>query len=308
MNKEVIFEKLKSIHKSLRKPSNIDFESLNGTLYVTMTEKGVTANMQNNESAFEGWAIAIKAALPDVATRVVVRWKTPSSKKTHYIRFLYRIRCFVMSYEWASFECLDNTAKNDYETVCKELKEWVTNFPSKEASKEAAHEEAQLERALNDVLPGVHDHQLPVGLFYKEVSKRAEHERTPRGGSQIDLWSITDETFTVYELKKDDNRLVGIVSELMFYVNVIKDLADGVISFGKGAENIDIRNYKEVYKNINEKKIKKVVGVFLANYLHPILTLNRKEFFSILNENKRKIEYRQDVFNFGIIKITNIIE
>lgn len=211
-----------------------------------------------------------------------------------------------MSYDWASFECLDDTAENDYKTICNEVKEWVTNYPSKEASIKATHKEAQLERALNDVLPGIHDHQLPVGLFYQEVSKKTEYERTPNGGSQIDLWSITDdETFTVYELKKDDNRLVGIVSELMFYVNVIKDLTDGVITFGKGAGNIDKRNYNAVYRSIKEKKITKVAGVFLANELHPLLTLERKEFFSILNENNRKIEYKQK--RFVITEIVDII-
>ena len=308
MNKNEIFDNLKSLHKSLKEPGYIDFVSKDGILTITMTEKGLLANMQNNESAFEGWAIAIKSLLPNVAKKVVISWaaNTISENNTHYTRFLYRVIKFIDSYNWATTEFKDERAANDYNRIKKELERWVTNFPSKAAEENATHEEARLERQLNQILPGYHDHQLPVGLFFEEVSSKSEHERTPRSGSQIDLWSIQEDIFTVYELKKDDNRKVGIVSELMFYVNVIKDLVEGKINFGKGAEFVTERNYNKVFENIHENRIEKVVGVFLTNDLHPILNLNKKALFDILNNNTRGIFYKQ--LGFIITKLLEISE
>ena len=306
MNKIEIFDNLRLLHKSLREPSNIDFISKDGILTITMTEKGLIGNMQNNESAFEGWAIAIRSILPNVAKKVVISWaaNSISENNTHYTRFLYRVIKFIESYNWAATEFKDDRAAKDYNRINRELEKWVTNFPSKAAEENAVHEEARLERQLNQILPGYHDHQLPVGLFFEEVSSKAEHERTPRNGSQIDLWSIQDDTFTVYELKKEDNRKVGIISELMFYVNVIKDLTEGKINFGKGAEFVTERNYHKVFENIYENKIKKIFGVFLTNDLHPVLNLNKKDLFEILNNNTRGIVYKQ--LGFVITKLLEI--
>lgn len=308
MNKVEIFDDLKLFHKSLKVPLNIDFTSKDGILTITMSRKGLIANMQNNESAFEGWAIAIKSLLPNVAKKVVVSWAgdTISENNTHYTRFLYRVIKFIDSYKWASIEFKDERAAKDYNRIKNELEKWVTNFPSKSAEENAVHEEARLERQLNQILPGDHDHQLPVGLFFEEVSSKPENERTPRNASQIDLWSIQEDIFTVYELKKKDNRKVGIVSELMFYVNVVKDLTERKIKFGKGAEFVTERNYHKVFENINEKKIEKVVGVFLTNDLHPILNLNKKGLFEILNNNTRGIVYKQ--FGFVITRLLEISE
>lgn len=302
MDKNEIFTKLKHFHKSLRVPSNIEFHSGEGILTITMSREGLISNMQKNPAAFEGWAFSIKAAIPEIAEKVVIKWGSNLiNSNPHYTRFLYRVIKFVKSYSWANYECLDDQAKADIEHIKSELNDWVINYPSQEAQDNAEHEEAQLERQLNAILPGHHNHQLPVGLFFQEVASK--QERTPRGGSQIDLWSIEKDIFTVYELKKEDNRQVGIVSELMFYVNVIKDLVSGQINFGKGSELITERNYDKVYYSITQKKITKVIGVFLANDLHPILKINTRDFFKILNDNERGIEYKQKKF-----VITKIID
>lgn len=211
MDKEEIFKNLKQHHKSLKNPQNLGIESINGVLFITMDEKGLTSNMQNNEAAFEGWAIAIKAVIPDLAKKVIIKWMGNDVKdtNTHYIRFLYRLIRFIESYSWVSFECLDEKARDDYKRIKDEISDWVVNYPSQAAKESASHKEAQLERLLNNILLGTHNQQLPVGLFFKEVS--TYQERTPRGGSQIDLWSIENNTFTIYELKKDGNHKVGVI-------------------------------------------------------------------------------------------------
>lgn len=305
MDKEEIFKKLKLYHKSLRKPEYLYIESDNGVLTLSMDEKGLTANMQNNEASFEGWSIAIKAVIPEIAEKVVIKWaaKNIESENLHYVRFLYRLIRFIESYDWVSFECLDKKARNDYERIKDEISDWVVNYPSKGAKETAIHKEARLERLLNSILPGTHNQQLPVGLFFKEVS--TYQERTPRRGSQIDLWSVEGNSFTVYELKKDDNRKVGIISELMFYANVIKDLSLDIIHYGTGAETSEERNFDSVYKVMSEKIISKVKGVFLTNNLHPLLNIEKKKLFEILNGNNREIEYQQ--MGFKVSEIYTIV-
>lgn len=291
MNSNEILKELqtKTSIKNLRFPKSITFESDNGILKVTITQNGLEKNMQKNPAAFEGWVLAIKAIAPKLANEVKIQWKGGDATKNnvHYIRFIYRVIKFTQSYKWASYETLDIQAKEDIEQYKKEIEqcEWVVNYPTTDAKEEAGKGEAQLERNLKSVLPGICGQQLPVGLFYQEKSKKAE--RTPRQSSQIDLWSIENNTLSIYELKKDNNTKVGIISELMFYVNVIKDLTEGTLRYGTGAETEEAnhRNFNSVYDHVTNSKLKQVYGVFLANNLHPLIQTARENLFTLLNEN-----------------------
>ncbi len=293
MTKEDILTHLKkeTSNNRLRFPDSLLIDSENGILTLTMEEKGLNGNMQTDPAAFEGWAIAIKAIIPQYAEKVIIQWKGEGIiERKHYNRFLYRLIRFTQSYQWASYKPLDDQSKKDLKEINDEINEWVVNYPGDKSQEQAAKEEAQLESNLVEVLPGIKNHQLPVGLFHKDKSK--ETTRTPRGGSQIDLWSIEDKTFTVYELKTIDNRKVGIISELMFYSNVIKDLVDGDIHFAQEADQVTIRDFDKVFKNISNNLINRVCGVFLTNNLHPLLQ-KAKNLFVILNGNNRGIVYKQ---------------
>lgn len=308
MKKEEILKELKKItsNKDLRFPEALDIESNDGVLSLTMTTNGLKENMQENPAAFEGWAIAIKAIAPDLAKEVHIKWHGMGLKQgteyNHYRRFLYRVIRFKESYDWAHNMPLDTEAENDKNIISSELSDWVVNYPDSESQKEASKAEAALERQLKDLL-SKHlqhvDHQLPMGLF--NSYKSTVTERTPRQGSQIDLWSISEDTFTVYELKNDNNRKVGIISELMFYVNVIKDLSEGTLHFDQSAEKSNYRSFKSVYEAFCSNGIHNVVGVFLTNDLHSMLKLGRTNLFSILNNNTRDIKYKQQGFNISEI-------
>lgn len=315
MNKENI---LKAIQKEtdndkINFPRDIEFASNEGALTVTMSAKGLIDNMQEDDAAFEGWAIAIKANLPEQAKKVCICWhgndvaaKTPIKDKAHYNRFLYRVIHFTRSYDWACYKCLDEKATNDINQIINELdnKKWVANFP-KSTAKKTTKGEAGLEYVLNEVLnlnPDIkaNNHQLPVGLFYEKIKTNKhsgdDYERTPRGKSQIDLWSINNANeFYVYELKLDANYKVGIISELMFYLNVFKDISEGIISYPKNAIKYKHRSFDKIYEAFaspKEKHITKIAGVFLANKLHPLLVAKSADLLKVLSANNRGITYK----------------
>lgn len=308
MNKEEILKLLKNETRNtyLRFPEGLEVESDNGILTITMTQNGLQDNMQTDHSAFEGWAIAIKANAPKLAEKVIIKWYGiglgTGTTYNHYRRFLYRVFRFEQSYEWASCMPLDKQAENDLKNVTSELSQWVVNYPDSQSKVEASKGEACLERQLKDYLSKIHeqsDHQLPVGLFYSV--KNSNNERTPRQGSQIDLWTITGETITIYELKDDNNRKVGIISELMFYVNVMLDVIERTFNFSDGAEKSKFRSFDALYDAINSNSIHNIEGVFLTNDLHTLLQSCSSEVFKLLNNNTRGIKYRQMGFKIAEI-------
>ena len=67
-------------------------------------------NMQSDNAAFEGWAICLKAWLPEQIERVCLKWDSPNVKfmtpnnKQHYNRFLYRALRFSQQYNWFSIK------------------------------------------------------------------------------------------------------------------------------------------------------------------------------------------------------------
>lgn len=313
MKKEELLRQLRDVsgNTSLRFPSDLGFESNDGILSISLHTKGLEGNMLNDYSAFEGWAIAIKAIVPELVKFVNIKWKglglEKGTKYNHYRRFLYRILRFEQSYDWVSSYPMDKQAECDLKVIASELTQWVVNYPESESKEEASKEEARLERLIKENLSKVYEtsnHQLPVGLFYQK--KLIKNERTPRQGSQIDLWSISNDTLSIYELKQDDNRKIGIISELMFYVNVMKDIVDHVFEFSEGAEKSNLRCFNILYNAIKSASIHQIDGVFLTNDLHPILRQQFAEVFKLLNNNTRSIKYKQ--MGFKISEIYDIVK
>lgn len=313
MNKNEILNVLKTKTKNvnLKLPEKLAIEIKDNVLSLEMTRDGLVGNMQTNASAFEGWAMTIKSLMKEEICKVEICWSHVSAKGAdlnHYRRFLYRLIKFTQSYSWAKEVPLDEEAKEDFNQIKGELDShsWVLNFPTKNATESAQHDEAKFERSLVDVLSGESGHQLPMGLFLKEKSQ--SNERTPGHGSQIDLWSFDNGTFTVYELKVENNRSVGIISELMFYVNVVKDLMDGIVKFDKEAKNQQQRNFAVLYDAISKGFVNEVEGVFLTNVMHPLISCNKQDFFSLINDNARNIHYKQMGYKIGDVELVKLPE
>lgn len=279
-------------------PSQMGFNVEGKTLVIQIWPKGLKENMQSAPAAFEGWALCLMANYHQHFSNVVIQWNPldidslTMSERGHYYRFLYRADKFRTNFpDWVSI------SPSIPQSVIDEIPQWVLNYPGKdsvESEKENPNAESHLERRLLPLMQkhfAVANHQLPVGLFYQSVSSKKEFARTSRGLSQIDLWSLDNDIFTVYELKNDVNISVGIVSEVQFYANVINDLVHHRVNYPS-----DFFNKRKHYRDTEKlaaaiypsNKIKKVNGVLLADKLHPLVT---NEVISLLSTNKSEIGY-----------------
>lgn len=297
MGKEEILEIIRNIHPSAKLPSNIDVKASGNCLLINLKGKGVVANMQADKSAFEGWCVVLKAALPGIE-RIVLNWDTPTysvgkenAQKAHYNRFLMRAANFCRAYSW--FSVAENR-KDEVDEIQSMLLSGnvVVNYPKKKCGEVSDNEkkpEAVLERKLVDLWREecpVTDEQLPVGLFSNgAVSK--ENTLTPRGASQIDLWQLDGGTMRIYELKVKNNEKVGIISELMFYVCTIKNIVDGKIRYPEISKAKNYRHFKDFADAVATCRIENIIGYFAAPRLHPLIEsdkLNNK-ILTILNAN-----------------------
>lgn len=231
MNKIEILYEIKKKVPSAKFPDGIDFNLTNTTLFVKLNSKSVIKNMQDTNAAFEGWIFVIRNYFPNINS-VILNWESLSYnekecnetqiQKGHYNRFILRVIWFAENYGWFN---IDYIRKKEIESFKESHCDLVVNYPnirSKDIDNNNGREavlERQICQILNNRLPDSSNHQLPVGLFDKVKSKRTAC--TPNQASQIDIWQIDNGIFKIFELKCEENRAVGIISELMFYANVV---------------------------------------------------------------------------------------
>ena len=317
MNKEQICETLSARieNENLKLPKQIDFGISDSVLYLKIEESAVRDNMQTDGSAFEGWSICIKSYFPEIEN-VELNWDLPlysantqvrQRQEKHYNRFLLRVIFFSRHYNWF------NIHKSKIDTI-RLFSEYhsnlLINYPTNKGAEEVSGKgkinkgEAKLERLVMDKLRksvSVTDHQLPVGLFDGEVkSKRA---CTPRGASQIDLWQIDKDVLRIFELKDETNNKVGIISELMFYANVMNEVNKGRIKYPQSIETAtDYRNIQYLYRSVKEEKINRIEAVFLVYTLHPLIEYNLDVILDIINDGMDA-----DAISFKKILVTDIV-
>lgn len=274
MNKENIITELrqKTGNNRIQLPQDVNFNIKDRTLTITLSDAGVVANMQDNNSAFEGWAICLKYWLKDYIDTIVIDWNTRielsnQNIRQHYERFKYRIHKFTKTYAWAHTK---NYCANFYE---EKMKNWVINYPTQNADPNANNEEAILERNYIEMHKDCYDsinQQLPVGIFDEIICN--SNSIMPGGKGQIDIWAISNKTLHIFELKVDGNEKIGIISELMFYVNIMFDVMSHKIKYPKEAENANFRSFEFLYDAYKKKNIQKIQACFLTKKLHPLIT------------------------------------
>lgn len=250
------------------------------TITLSLSRESLTSNMQCDSAAFESWAVAIRSCAPDkyieIATeesdKVMCEWMEISNQTDaalHFRRFIYRLNRFRQNYEWVKVD-------NKLQKLLDEANDWknlVLNYPVSDARPIAYSQEAKLEREYISRHSEVNQ-QLPVGIFLHKKSNTTRI--TPGGKSAIDLWSIDDNILSIYELKADGNNSLGIISELFFYANVMKDLMiDGKIKYDETDKNLnsnDYRGFKKLYRMYREKRCKGIKAIFLCSSHHRLLT------------------------------------
>lgn len=296
----------KSGNTNISFPKHICFSTEGNTLVVCVNGKGVRDNMQTDGSAFEGWAICILAWLPECCDRVLLKWDNPiydtkdvEAQKKHYNRFVMRAMLFEEIFDWAS---VDKNNRSEIDGVKRLMPTLLVNYPKSDSKQKVAENdkiekrEAKLERQIFEVLKPVADHQLPVGLFKNDVCR--DNAFTPSGASQIDLWQLENGIMRIFELKVENNDKVGIISELLFYANVIRLLVKGTIKYSDALKALrkNFRHIKELSYAIEHKEISSIEAIFLNYSFHPIIEGRIDKVLSILNSGmgKESVQFKYE--------------
>lgn len=315
MDKNEILKTIKKEVYYAELPSKMDVRISDNTLYITMDAEGVLQNMQNDASAFEGWIFCLKAFFSEIRN-AVIDWEKPAfspnekvvkNQEKHYHRFLLRVIWFIENYSWATAAENKQAEITDFNSQFSLL---TLNFPlqkSKDKSEKGETDqkmkyEAMLETAIYQHLSetGFANHQLPMGLFDGQVSLATAI--TPGGASQADLWKIAKDEFCVYELKdciNTDNTHVGIVTELMFYANVLhRLLITQEIQYPKEADKYRTnkrdnasRGFEHILDAIHQHSINNIKAVLLTDRLHPLIEYAKGQLLNDMSQSKANIQF-----------------
>lgn len=255
-------------------------------------ENATCKNMQTDNAAFEGWAICLKAWLPNIIETVELKWDIPhdiegsDNKWCHYRRFLYRVLRFSEQYQWFS---VSNSNNDELERFKRELHNLQNNNFSKIPDPKGDFDnlsETSVEYMLSSAFSGnmikkydldFIDRQFPVGI------KKNKKKFFTSGLSAIDLWGTKDNILTIIELKyipenvKRKNIKVGIISELFMYLCIMRDILTGLIVRPDFTPN---KNEESFYDNI--KAYTQIRANMLANEYHPLI--DNKEVINLLND------------------------
>ena len=289
MNKKLIKELLTKVMPNPDFPSSYGYtyKKDEKKLILLVKNKGLTANMQDNEAAFESWAIALKYYLKDIET-ITIDWERDFSNGEdgflHYNRFVYRLAKFVQTYSWArSAKTIPAIPTMLY---CNVGTEEAASADKHSLGSEGWLECKYVEEHSMDY--DVINHQFPVGIFHEKVSRTTHY--TTGGKSAIDIWAIKDDCLSIFELKKPGNKDLGIISELMFYTNIVDDILSHRIMYEEESEDVkdavkdNIRGFKKFYEAYEKGTINKIESIFLADNLHPLLS---DELIDFINDSPR---------------------
>lgn len=269
--------------------------------------------MQNNENAFEGWAVVLKSAFGSKITKVILD-VSPNAvidiKNGHCARFLWRAHNFSMMFNWFEIGNCKNEVNNFVESISEKV---FLNIPSEDRS---PFVNSKGERFVEYLFadrnrPFYHDlkklidadeiiNQVPVGLFRGVISDSTKI--FTGGASAIDLIGFKgQDTLHLIELKTGDNYKLGIISEFLFYAFIMHNLLIknkffySVIQFPES-----FSTYLQLYKN---RKIERINGYLLCEKYHPlvddnaIILLNTGLSKFNINLNRLEYEYNCDVNN-----------
>lgn len=263
-----------------------------GILEIHINNQAACANMQEDSSAFEGWIFCIYASLSDIIKKVILRWTIPNETNLHYNRFLYRVIKMQKHFKWFSIAEENIQEITAFQNRYKDVK-LVLNQPSITGKQTDLKEktEAFFERVFleeKQLYKGIQfdtvNNQLPVGLFFNSVSKSSSI--FPGNKGAIDLWGIRKDEFWIFELKFE-NRKVGILSEILFYLWIMEDLFfTRKIGYDPSGKTNTFRDLNQVY-DLAQKGISKLYGVLLVDQFHTCLNDNVIDFINRENQEPR---------------------
>lgn len=331
MNEEIINDMRGKLgNNRLRLPSHIQFlEDSDEDLRMLLPVGAINENMQSNDAAFEGWAVIVytyfiksgkhyRHLILDVEEFPYDRDAFRNNKNGNCNRFLYRVLKFREQYvSWFRISERLKSRVELFDAFLNEIPDLINNTPEEEGNIPAeidseagveylltADEGAKFHELFKDSHIPVGDHkvnrQLPVGLFIKE--NEDGNAVFPGDSAAIDMWTWNQDTFYAVELKKD-NKTVGTLSEVFFYVNYMRDLLlpDGRFTFYENGK--DERGYGDLKELVKQNKIKRIGAVMLLDKIHPFI---RTEVLDELNHGaeKERIQYYVQRYEGDAVKGT----
>ena len=303
MGKNYILNLLKKVKPNAYIPSTYGYSYNKRTKDLTLLVKvkGLIANMQEYEAAFDSWAIALKYYLKEDVKTITIDWERDFSEGEngylHFNRFVYRLAKFVQTYSWAhSAKPIPAIPTTLYCNIGREKAASIDKHsPESEGWLECKY---VMDHSMEyDVI----NHQFPVGIFHEKVSRTTHY--TTGGKSAIDIWAIKNDCLSIFELKEPKNKPLGIISELMFYTNILDDILSHRIMYEESknveyAVKHDIRGFKKFHEAYEKGTINKIESIFLANNLHPLLSDGLIDFINDSPRWKYKnISYKHKVID-----------
>lgn len=260
------------------------------------------AHPSKDGSAFEAWCLVLRywAGAP----RVVLDWdEIPEGLTAHqrqkYQQFLYRVVNFRSLFtDWFA------VAEPDRLERCLMRRAGAHFYLNSAGTKEhpIGREKAEdiLERALRNNPTALIRHlgfttdcsigrQFPVGVFSDPIPSEAG--RVFPGGF-MDLLCVDGAKVGVFELKAGGTPPVGTLSELIFYVSIIRDLITNTLSIEHERDNARPGIRSEAFEGANE-----IIGVMIGHQLPS--WLSQPAIFETLNAAAKrwgnpKVSFRAD--------------
>ena len=263
----------------------------------------------------------------------------------HYFRFLYRVMQFRRQFgDWFCIDAADTALQNAVERFSALIYAghpgFCGNRPARDAAQaqpaDGAGREKNIEQRFAGVrgepgpwegvlleavkkalgaasvpMTGLHA-QLPVGLFRNLGSTvlhsiQAQNRVFTGSSSAIDLWGIAGDELVLFELKQGNRSKAGIVTELMFYANYLRDLfvADNSWTPAPHVKRSDWaqrgdRGYHELFVSPTQPRTFRLVRAFmLADRYHPLLDTPGYSVLSLMNQNSASVRYGRLIYSQG---------
>ncbi|MEG0366238.1 MAG: hypothetical protein RR585_05350, partial [Coprobacillus sp.] len=222
------------------------------------------------------------------------------NESLHLNRFLYRVYKFIEIFDLKNIKFGNDILNNlEYYSTSYNIDKLVINTPTIEANESKTKKSGEVFLEYNIVSNQINqeliegnifssghsfdafNRQLPVGLFKNE--KRKNNSIFTYGHSAIDFWGIKNDSLYLFELKCDNNKEIGIISELLFYSNFYNDVLN--------KNNIFIENYStardfdsiiRLKDTANNNKIIHINPYFFVTKLNKLINNNNYFIFKYL--------------------------
>lgn len=279
-------------------PSEYDYSIADDSLVLKPNMKGVLGNIQNGTSAFESCVILLKRYCGKLFNSVIIDWEETDEQHKYLNlsnRFVYRLTRFVQSYDWVQLARKIPTMPALLYCNAPIMNSMPNKEPPKESGIWTRHNFVKQNANNYDVIEAL----LPTALYDGIISSETCY--LPLSLCHLETWAIKGDEMFVFVLEKPKSNPLGLISELMYYTNLLCDLLSHNIIVDRKRASMAVQNkycrFDKFYEFYNgQKKISKIHSVLLVDELHPLID---DEVLKIINSS---IRFKQHNVSFEVCK------